>query len=31
MNVDTDNQFHHYHRLRLGDTIFCITFIIYIV
>jgi hypothetical protein len=29
MNVDTDNQFHQYHRLRLGDSIFCIYFIIY--
>jgi hypothetical protein len=28
MNVDIDNQFYQYHRFRLGDSIFCIGFII---
>jgi hypothetical protein len=35
MNIDIDNelhkQFQQYHRLRLGDSIICINFIIYIV
>jgi hypothetical protein len=30
MNIDTDNQFHQYHRLRLTDSIFSIGFIIYL-
>jgi hypothetical protein len=30
MNVDTDNQFHQYHRLHLTDSIFSIGFIIYL-
>jgi hypothetical protein len=29
MHIDTDNPFQQYHRLSLGDSIFCISFIIY--
>jgi hypothetical protein len=29
MNIDTDNQLHQYHSLRLTDSIFSIKFIFY--
>jgi hypothetical protein len=30
MNVDTDNQFHQYHMLRLTDSIFSLGYIFYL-